>query len=1114
MNLFRSISLAAVLCAAGAFGQDATGRILGSVTDPQGAAIAGVRVTITNLSTQLKREAVTDGAGAYQVLQLPIGHYRFTAEASGFRKVTIDDATLEINQSLRIDCKLEVGQVSETVQVEATNGKVETVNATVGQSVTSRPIVNLPLNGRNALNLALLQPGVTPLNARSGAAGTFNVGGGKSDSVTFLLDGGVNNNLLSNGIVFNPNPDTIAEFRILTSNYSAEYGRNAGGIISVVTKSGSNEVHGSAFDFARNEAFNANSFFNNLNGVRRPVLKRHQVGATVGAPVIKDKLFVFGSWQTQRQNDVLVSGTVRTFTPAELQGDFSQTSTSGGVDNGVAAFLQKYPYFQPNPGLAARGVIDPSRIDPVAKAYIGANLIPTAPSGNLFASDPRTANNDEFTVKTDYNLSALDRISVTLGFNKAPTTAGFSYATVPGWLNVTTAKNYFGSAAYTHVFTPTLLFEARMTAQRRNQLSAYPASKRPVATELGITGVRSDDPTGPPNIRMASGLRLGFSTNGPTNFADNTYNYVANLNWTKGRHNLKTGFVFTPYQNNTVYDFFVNGQYRFFGPTGSGSGNDRADFLMGLVDNYTQFPQAPSNIRQKAYGAYVQDEWKLRRNLVMTFGIRYEYASPKVDTLGRSFSIIPGLQSTRFVNAPLGLVFPGDSGAPKGANFADKNDWSPRLGFAWDPFGDGKTSIRGGVGVFYDVLKGEDNLQFNGQAPFFGTTNINFRGLMANPVAQVGRFTDPFKASGRINPFPSQLPAKDVDFDPYLPFGGGGVFFVDPNLRTPYIYQYNFSVQRELFQRTVLELAYVGSSTKKATALVDANPWIRGTETQLLDLQKGAVPGSFDFTDTFTNAGYGNFNSLQASLQRRPSSMRFFGTTYFTLAYTLGRVTDNVGGFREVNAKVPFFDRGRFRAPGDSDIRHRVVFSGGWDLPFERWAPRMPKVLAKGWSLFPIMSWRSGFPIDLNAGYVFDSSPGVTGFGDQGLVRPDLVGASVVMLDPRVRQTINGRAGNYWFDPRSFARPTAQSALHYGSTQRNAFRGPGVGNIDLAVAKRFDLYKERVGAEFRTEFFNLPNNVQWSDQLATQVTQTSGTFGQLVNTANPRIIQLALRLTF
>jgi hypothetical protein len=519
MSINRLRLVAAALSLATAFtcsAQDATGRIVGNAIDAQGAAMPGVKVIATNLATQLKRETTTDPNGAYQILQLPIGRYRLVAESTGFRKMTIDEATLEINQSLRADFKMEVGQVTETIQVEASTGKVETVVATVGQSVTSRPIVNLPLNGRNALNLALLQPGVTPLSGRSTAAGAFNIGGGRSDSVTFLLDGGVNNNLLSNGIVFNPNPDTIAEFRILTSNYSAEFGRNAGGIISVVTKSGSNEIHGSVFDFARNEAFNANSFFNNVNGVKRPVLKRHQVGGTIGAPVIKDKLFVFGSWQTQRQTDVLVSGNVRTFTPTELQGDFSQSSASGGPDAGVVSFLQRYPYFQPNSALAARGILDPSRIDPIAKAYITANLIPTAPTGNLFAQEGRTINNDEFTIKTDYNLGALDRLSVTLGYNKAPTTAGFAYATVPGFPNVTTAKNYFGNIAYTHIFTPALLLEGRMTAQRRNQLQAVPAADLPVASELGITGVKSDDPTGPPNVRLASGLRLGFSTNGPT----------------------------------------------------------------------------------------------------------------------------------------------------------------------------------------------------------------------------------------------------------------------------------------------------------------------------------------------------------------------------------------------------------------------------------------------------------------------------------------------------------------------------------------------------------------------------------------------------------------------
>src|SRR5258708_1723048 len=268
------LSLGMLLANSAAWGQEASAKIVGTITDPKAGVIAGVNITVTNTATQVSRETATDPEGFFQVLSLPIGTYRISAEHEGFRKATVDSPALQINQVLRVDIQMELGASSETVEVSALVSGVETVNATLGQSVTERPVVNLPLNGRNVLSLALLQPGVVEVNPDSGAAGTFGIAGGRSDSVTFLLDGGINNNLLSNGVVLNPNPDTIAEFRILTSNYSAEYGRNAGGIVSVVTKSGTNSLHGSAFEFLRNDALNANTYFRNLKGQPREGQKK------------------------------------------------------------------------------------------------------------------------------------------------------------------------------------------------------------------------------------------------------------------------------------------------------------------------------------------------------------------------------------------------------------------------------------------------------------------------------------------------------------------------------------------------------------------------------------------------------------------------------------------------------------------------------------------------------------------------------------------------------------------------------------------------------------------------------------------------------------------------
>lgn len=1107
--------------------QDATGRVVGTITDTLGGVVVGVKVRVTNIETQALRETATDKDGYYQVLDLPIGNYQVTAEQLGFRRAVLNAGKLLINQSLRVDVHLEVGAVTETIEVASASSGVETVNVTLGQSVTDRPIVNLPLNGRNVLDLALLQPGVTPTSTRALGAGTFSIAGGKSDSVTFLLDGGNNNNLLDNGVVFNPNPDMIQEFRILTSNYTAEYGRNGGGVISTVVKSGTNDIHGSLFEYLRNDAFNANTFFNNANRLARPVLKRNQFGATLGGPVLvpklvngKDKLFWFFGWQSQRQTALIQNPSVTTYTPAEISGDFSHSNASrSGPNPQVAAYLQKFPYFQPNPSLAAQAIIDPNRINSVFKNYVRANLIPTSPTGVLFPQGSQTQNRDEFLGKGDILATSNDRVSILLGYRKAPNLNPFSAeANVAGYPTTTTAKQYFGNVGYTHTFRSNMLNEARVTAQRNDQTQLVPAVKLPIPKELGITGITPDNPTGPTQFRYNSGLRIGFSRGGPTTLIDNTYAFLDNFSWVKGRHTMKYGFYFSPFQDNTVYDFYINGRFRFFGTSGRGSGVDLADALFGLPDQYTQFPEAPSNIRSRAYAAFAQDEWKVSRKLTLTFGLRYEYSSPKIDTQGRSFSLAFNQQSTRFVNAPLGLLFPGDKGAPDGANFPDRRNWAPRFGFAYAPTN--KTSIRGGFGIFYDILKGEDNLQFNGQAPFFGFNSFRFRAL-PSINSEVQYLIDPYKSTGTVNTFPSRPPARDLDFGAagFLPIGDAGVYFVDPHLKTPYTLQYNLSVQHELARTLVAEVAYVATLTRKGTALVDSNPFLIGSDLLRFDTQKNGQAGNFSFLDTFANVINGSYNSMQASVTKRVSDTPHLGTSFFTLSYTWAHGLNNAEGFRENSGLVPAYNWRQFYGSSDNDIRHRIVFSGGWDLPFGKSSTNAwMKYGARGWSLYPIITYRSGFPLDILSGLVADGgTPGPSGAGDPDQVKPNLVGSGVATFDPHLVQKLKGSTGNYYFNPANFVLPDAVRGKYtYGTLGRNTFRGPAWTNFDFAIAKVTPLFHERIRSEFRAEAFNLFNHALFGDP---QLNMQSATFGQISTTgitgnAQQRILQLALRITF
>ncbi len=1199
MKLYRVVLLSFVVMAvvigalAAASAQDATGRIYGTVYDQLGAVIPQVQITVTNTATQIVRTATTDNDGSFQLLALPIGNYKVTAKHAGFRVVASAEQKLLINQALRVDFKMEVGTENQTIDVGAEAAEVETVNPTLGQSITGRVITNMPLNGRDMLDLALLQPGVTESNDDNFGAGSYSIAGGRTDSVTFLLDGGNNNDLISNGNVLDPNPDAIAEFRLLTSDYTAEYGRNGGGIISIVTKSGTNQLHGGLFEYIRNRDFDANDYFNNRLGLPRLDLKRNQFGATLGGPIHKDKAFFFLAYQGQRQVQAIPDDDVPVYTPQELNGDFSN---GGSPDQGVVRFLTANPYFAAATNGGARNAqINPANFDPVARNYIAAGLIPTTPSGLYSASLPAVDNRNELTAKFDLDLNPKDKLSATLGFNRTNGISPLAFATVAGYGSQSVANYYFVNLGYTRIFSPTMVNEFHFVTHRSNFLSDITQGHQPTGQALGVTGVTPDLVTGPTNIYMDNGFDIGPSENGPTRYIENTFSWTEALTWTRGKHNWKFGAGFSPYQENLVYGYYLNGELDFYSATpnevGSvaGSGNDFADFLLGVPDAFFQNALAPSNIRSKSTDVFGQDEWHVNKNLVLTMGLRYEYNSPKYDTQGRSFSVIPGLQSKRFPNAPPGLVFPGDPGAPTGVNFPDKKNFAPRFGFAWDPTGSGKTSVRGGGGIFYDILKGEDNLQFNGQPPFVGSAGLYFNSpdflpSCANPggcpvTAPLTYMSQPFQNAcnydpegncyslGVPNSFPSKPPASNIDFTPFLPVNASGaIFLVKPHLHTPYVYQYNLSVQRNLFADMVLEANYVGTTGRGLTSLADINPMLPGSTNRPLNGGSGncgsyANVVCYGALPEFQNISQANYNALEASLTRQPQNSRV-GTLYYTLAYTYGHNIDNASGFEQRNYAVPTYSPRLFYASGDSDVRHRISLSGGWDLPLDRAWAGGPKRLTKGWSLYPIFTYRTGFPFDIPAqlpDYTDPGNPGSSGAGDPAISRAAVV-APIQTFDYRKVRTINEITygtdstgtvcevsttpvtGNFIFNPNSFSNVPLQNNAYFDGgfpnpcfpqldpvhnpadrtygMLRNLLRGPTLTNLDIALAKTTAI-TERFKLEFRAEFFNALNHPEFAQPtLGNNATNLLGpTFGQITTTGSfrgptPRIGQFALRLTF
>jgi Carboxypeptidase regulatory-like domain/TonB dependent receptor/TonB-dependent Receptor Plug Domain len=1168
-----------------ALGQDATGRVIGAVTDQQGAAIPAAKVTVTNTATQITSTTTTREDGTFEVLHLPIGPYRVQVEHEGFNKVTTQPNRLEINQSLRFDAVLTLGAVSQTVTVESQTTRVETENPTVGGTITGEAIEQAPLNGRNVLSLALLLPGVTESNPDNTGAGGYNngvggysIGGGRTDSVTFLMDGSLNNDLLDNGVVFNPNPDTIQEFRVLESNYTAEYGRNGGGIVSEVTKSGTNQWHGSAYDYVRNGDFDANSFFNHLDALPRDPLRRNQYGGTFGGPITiphlvngKDRFFFFVGYQGQKQSDLSTppESQVQVLSTAETA---CITTPSAGCDfsfdPGVVSFLATNPFYQA-PGKPA-GFLNPAAVNPVAVNYITDGLFPVSNSGNVFPTGAAINNQNELTMRFDFQLTPKDQITATLGGQRAPETDPFvtesnfvPFATVPGFSVSTKTNDYFLNLAYTRTISANMLNELRFGTQKLYQLQGVPLGPNAVftASKLGFTNLTPDNSTGPPLFDLNNlATSIGYTYGGPSTLVNNTFGISDTFTYIHGKSTWKMGGGVSAYQNNQVFDFLTNG---FFDFNGTLTGNSFADFLLGAPTDYIQGAAAPSNIRTKSWDGFLQDEWKATKRLTLTLGIRYEYNTPKSDTLGRTFSVIPGDQSARFPNAPVGLVFPGDPGAPRGVNFPDRHDWAPRIGFAWDPFGDGKTSVRGGFGIFYDILKAEDNFQFNGQPPFFSLANFSFPTALtgngcsaSNEEGQpITYFSDPFDSTCTQNTFPSvaQLSGTQYFSNPSsLPFGSQ-LFFVDPHLHTPYTYQYNLSVQRQLAPSLTFELNYLGSSSHGLTALQDINPFVLGTTDRVLNLapgdsscsdSTGGNPGgadcSFAALYEFRNVVDADYNALTATLTKQVGNTRL-GNVYFILAYTYGHSIDNASGFRQRSDDVPSLDSELQRASSDTDIRNRFTFSGAWTLPFDKMWESAPKRLTQGWSLFPILTWRSGFPLNVFALLPDEAgsfTEGPSGLGDFLNVNANVVG-STKLLNPRSN-------GLLWFNPNSFSNaqcgdandtpvPPAvctpgpgifpsdaqivadPSLATYGTFRRNSLRGPGLINLDLSVSKT-TLITERLNLEIRGDFFNILNHAEFSNP-DTNILDQGSTFGQIINTGVPgdqreRIIQLAARFSF
>ncbi len=1106
--------------------------IRGTITDPSQAIVPSTRVTLTNEGTGAVQATTANSMGDYVFTQVLPGTYTLEVGANGFRKYIRRGIVLAVDQAAKLDITLEVGVSTEVMQVTGNATQVTTVNAELGSVENQQRILDLPLVERNTLLLGLLQAGVFPADPNDGSGNPFSVSGQRSESLTFLVDGADNNDFLSNNIVVNANPDAVQEFKILTNNYSAEFGRTSGGIVNQVTKSGTNILHGDLFEFFRNDALNARDYFL----PERTSFKRNLFGGTLGGPIRKDKTFFFVSYQGSRRREGQVAPILQVLSPAERTGDFSELCSSYDASGNCTdpAGTQLIDPVTGNP-LANNQI----PVNPVSRNYIDKYLPFPNLSGNRFISGPvGRIRDDQGVVHIDHSLSGKDALS---GIYLIDDTDDFfpfrilngqsTGGDVPAGSAFTDSqRSQVGTISWTHTFGPSMINVARVSANRIATLQFAPVDHT-LPSALGITNINPDDPAGAaPPVVFTTAFNLGPSPQGPTSLARNTFQYQDVLSMVRGKHELKFGSDIRRVQNNFHFDFFNNGSFDF-GSFGSFTGNPLADFVGGFPDNFFQFSTATYGIRTTSWDFFGQDNWKITPKLTLDLGLRYEYNTPQHDPHNNIMGFFPGAQSTVFPDAPPDVLFPGDPGTPNsGLTYPDRNNFAPRFGFAYDVLGNAKFVVRGGFGVFYDIEDGALDLQFGGQPPFGAAVNPNFfppgaytGGVAADPMA------NPFGAAGIQNPFPFAANGRVGQFFvPKISFA----YVVDPHFRTPYSENYNFGFQYQLTPNTLVEAYYVGSLGRKLISDAELNfpsPAIERAQIGTFGftnpdcarplagcgnpLDPNASPTESVLLLTNHSNGISDSHELQVTVDKRMSH----GVTFRT-AYTFSKTIDLTSGFRARSSNFTDpLDYNLDRGVADFDVPHRLVVSGIWQLPYQKGAGGNPflRKLTEGWQADSIVSLQSGYPFTLFQNN--DSS-------QQGnfLDRPDQLGSISVFNNPRANRSFSPGAdgvhasclpgpatGNFYFDPTNLDCVNVP-LFTFGNLGRNSLRGPGLNNWDLSVIKNTYITESKY-VQLHAEFFNAFNHAQF---LNPDSQGFSGTFGQITSARAPRLIQLALKLYF
>lgn len=1087
-SVFAVVLFALLVCAA--FAQQETANITGEVKDSSGAVVPGASVTITNTETGVSVRSETNEQGFFVVPSMKPGPYSITVEKTGFRKMVRSGITLQVNQFARVDVELQAGELTNTVEITQAATLLETETSSRGSVIDQKKIVDLPLNGRDYNQLALLSPGVLPTTPRLASVnfkGAINVNGNRTFNNVFLLDG-VDNISYSNSFrgenvqLVQPSIEALQEFKIQTNAYSAEFGRSSGAVINATIKSGTNAIRGSVYEFLRNEKLDANNFFSNALGAPKPIRKRNQFGVAVGGPLVRNRTFWFADYEGLREREG-VPRVTQLPTAAEKAGLFS----SAVVD----PFATGRPEFSKN--AAGQWVIPSTRWDPVGAAIVKLIPDPNVAGTTIYASTPVTrTRQDQFDVRIDHTFNAAMNFFGRYSFVDTNT---FRPAPMPG-LAEGSFNDAFGSnlnrsqglaLGLTRTFSNSLVGDFRFGFARGNYFTNPPNFGTDGAAAVGLKNVPNDPKIvgGVPKVQIQGFSAVGRHTSTPQFQTPRSWNPRVSLSWTRGAHFLKFGGEFLHVQTKINDLNATIGRIAF-----ENRFTNRAvgDLLLGLPSQLALTSYTVMDQSQNMQFYFIQDDYKITSKLTLNLGLRYEFATPPVEKENRFANFDPKTGT---------MIFAKDGGLyERSLIHPDRNNFAPRIGFAWSPTS--KIVMRGAYGIFFThtVRQGREGLLgFN--PPYLVDNLLQTTVTGAAAIATAA----PFRL---VNGYPSGL------LDPASLAPTISRRSQDANQRTPYIQQYNFGIQYELLKDLLLDVAYVGNKGTKLNGFRNLNQ--RAVITNANGSQSaGARPyPAFGDIQWMENRVGSSYNSLQVRLEKRFSH----GLTG-VVSYTWGKALTGSPDHISTSGGGAGFDTGTFREPqngnnlradrglAEFDIKDRFVASYVWELPFGNgrrfgndWNKALDMVLG-GWQVTGIHVLQGGLGLTATLG-----GASVLNIGGERRARPNLIGNPVLPESQRTRAK--------WFNIDAFQAAFSPSPQAFGTAGVGIMRAPGTINFDYTLAKNFHVTERRY-FQFRTELFNAFNRANFGPP---NIARENAGFGQILTAGNARIIQFALKFYF